>query len=552
MAGEVQPLPPLRAPPGPSPLTPDQAYWKTFKKQLLLPSPHNAAIASITTPDHNPTGTQADTFAVTSGGRVQIYNSKTRKVVKTIGRFGVDDTARSGTLRRDGRILLAGGDSGVVQAFDIGSRAILRQWRGEHGHQLPVHVVRWSPSVLTDLMSCSDDRTVRIWDLTEDVAKWTGVGHEDYVRCGCYLPGQGGMIVSGSYDQTVRLWDQRQPRAAMTFKHAAPLESLLALNNNTLAAAAGNEVSILNLAAGKAEHMVRSHQKTITSLSTAQKGSRLLTGGLDGHVKIHNTTSWEVVSAFKYSAPILSLAVVSSTLQHERDDRHLAVGLETGLLSLRTRLANTEKAKAREKEKKMQAMIAGEADEYERKQKKKDMRQGIRARDRGKDFRGEGADIVITGNERSRQSLKKLNPWQKSLREGKYGLALDQVLRPQGAKAQYSNEDVLILLTALRHRSAMRNALANRDEEQLLPIMQWCLKHIGHPRHVIMVHDVLLLILDIYSHRLADWTDDEAGDGGGKEVVRTIERVGKRVKAGVDLAQRAHGLMGMVGVLEAG
>lgn len=552
MAAEVRPLPGLRSAPGPAPITADQAYWKSFKNQLLLPSPHNAAITSITTPDYNPTGSQADTFAVTSGGRVQIYNSKTRKLAKTISRFGVDDTARSGTLRRDGRILLAGGDSGVVQAFDTGSRAILRQWRGEHGHKLPVHAVRWSPSVLTDLMSCSDDRTVRLWDLTEDVAKWTGIGHEDYVRCGCFLPDQEGILLSGSYDQTVRLWDTRQERPALTFKHASPIESLLAFSSTTIASAAGNEVNILNLAAGKTEHIIRSHQKTVTSLSITQKANRLVTGALDGHVKVHNTTSWEVVSGLKYPAPVLSLAVVTAISQSERDDRHLAVGLETGLLSLRTRLAGTEKVKAREKEKRMQALIAGEADEYERKQRKKDMRQGIRARDRGKDYRGEGADIVITGNDRSRQSKKKLAPWQKSLREGKYGLALDQVLRPSKGLETVDSEDVLTLITALRHRSAMRTALANRKEQQLIPVLRWCLKHISHPRHLALTYDLLLLILDLYSHKLPDWEGKDERNSDRPKAGQLIKRVEKKVKHETNLAHQAHFMIGMMGTLEAG
>lgn len=251
MAAPVLPPARDRGLPGISAPTTDERFWKTFKNQLLLASPHNAAITSVTTTDYNPNGAQADSFAVTSGGRVQLYSSKTRKVLKNISRFGVDDTARSGALRRDGRILLAGGDSGVVQAFDTGSRAILRQWRGEKAHRLPVHTVRWNPSVLTDLMSCSDDRTVRTWDLTEDEAKWTGIGHEDYVRCGCYLPGQASMPVSGSYDQTVRLWDTRQQQSVMTFKHNAPIEALLALNKNTLASSAGNEVFVLNLVGGK-------------------------------------------------------------------------------------------------------------------------------------------------------------------------------------------------------------------------------------------------------------------------------------------------------------
>lgn len=541
MAAEVQPLPALRAPPGPASLTPDQAYWKTFKNQLLLPSPHNAAVTAINLPDNNPTGTQADTFAVTSGGRVQIYSAKTRKLVKTISRFGVDDTARSGALRRDGRILLAGGDSGVVQAFDTGSRAILRQWRGEHGHKLPVHVVRWSPKVLTDLMSASDDRTVRVWDLTEDAAKWTGIGHEDYVRSGAYLPNQEGMVVSGSYDQTVRLWDTRQDRAAMTFKHAAPVEFVLPTSNATVAAASGNEVSILNLTAGKAEHIVRSHQKTVTTLCTAQRGERLLTAGLDGHVKAHNTSSWEVVAGFKYPSPILSLAVVSQGAE----DRHLAVGLQNGLLSLRTRLAGAEKSKARDKEKRMEALLAGEADAYERKQKKKDMRQGIRARDRGKDYRGEGADIVITGNERTRS--KNLQPWQKSLREGKYGLALDEVLEPQG---EFNNIDAATLIMALRHRSALRTALAGRDEDQLLPVLNWCARYINHPRHLMLAYDVLLMLLDLYSHRMGEWTESEGDDG--KEVLALITRISKKVRGGVDIAHKAESMLGCLEVLETG
>lgn len=549
MAAVVQPLPRQKDPPGPAPVTADQAYWKTFKNQLLIPAPHNAAITSITIPDHNPTGSQPDTFAVTAGGRVQIYSTKTRKAVKTISRFGVDDTARSGVLRRDGRILLAGGDSGVVQAFDTGSRAILRQWRGEHAHKQAVHCMRWNPRTLTELLSTSDDRTVRIWDLTEDMAKWTGVGHEDYVRSGCYIPGQESIIVSGSYDQTVRLWDTRQAgnsRPALTFKHDAPIEDVLALDSSTLAAAAGNQVAILDLTAGKVQHIIRSMGKAVTSLSTASR-KRLLTGSLDGHVKVHNTSSWEVITGRKYPAPILSLAVIPSHSGTESHDKHLTVGLQNGLLSIRTRLAGAEKTRAREQTKKMDALIAGEADEYERKQKKKDLRQGIRARDRGSDFRGEGADIVITGNERERTA--KMKEWQRSLRQGKYGLALDQALQP-AVRDSADREDVLTLITTLRHRSALRTALANRSAEQLIPVLEWTLKYINHPRNVSLLYDVLLQILDLYSAKLGEWDAGE-GDEDGLEVIRLIKRLRRMVTRQAEQAQSAHMTLGALEMIEA-
>nr|POF01247.1 u3 small nucleolar rna-associated protein 15 [Quercus suber] len=552
MAAEVKPLPPVLAAAGPAPPTVDQAYWTSFKNQLLLPSPHNAGITSITAPSHNPNGAQAESFAVTSGSRVSIYSTKTRKLVKTISRFGVDDVARSGVLRRDGRILLAGGDSGVVQAFDIGSRAILRQWKGEHAHRQPVHVVRWSPTILTDLMSASDDRTVRVWDLTDDVAKWTGVGHEDYVRSACYLPDHESMVVSGSYDQTVRVWDTRQPgngRAAMTFKHPAPIEDILPMGSSRLVAAAGNEACVLDLTAGKVEHKIRSHQKTITSLATAQQNERVLTAGLDGHVKIHNTTSWEVMAGFKYAAPILSLAVIGLGPSSDRQDRHLTVGLQTGLLSVRTRLAGPEKLKEKEKAKKMEALIAGEADEYERRQKKKDMRSGIRARDRGKDYRGEGADIVIAGNDHAR--AKKLVLWQVTLRKGKYALALDQVLNPKGTSSkEFNSNDVLNLLTALQHRSAMRAALSDRTPRQLVPLLQWMLKYLTYPRYLTLIYDTLLLTLDLYAHKLGAWKDAEEEDG--KEIEKLIQSIRKRVKHVVEQAQSAQEVEGMLTMLAAG
>ena len=54
---------------------------------------------------------------------------KTGKVVKTITRF--KDTARGGEFRKDGKLVVAGGDDGVVQVFDVNSRAILRTMK-EH------------------------------------------------------------------------------------------------------------------------------------------------------------------------------------------------------------------------------------------------------------------------------------------------------------------------------------------------------------------------------------------------------------------------------------
>jgi U3 small nucleolar RNA-associated protein 15 len=59
---------------------------------------------------------------------VLIYAPKTGKVVKTITRF--KDTARGGEFRKDGKLIVAGSEEGLVQVFDVGSRAVLRTMKG--------------------------------------------------------------------------------------------------------------------------------------------------------------------------------------------------------------------------------------------------------------------------------------------------------------------------------------------------------------------------------------------------------------------------------------
>lgn len=430
MATPVKPLQPLRLAPGPSPITPEQRYWRSFRSQQLVPSPHSSPVTHISFPSsasHGGTAVSApDTFAVTSGNRVRVFSTRTRKLLKTISRFGIEDIAHCGEIRPDSRVLVAGGDSGAILVFDINSRAILKTWRE---HKQAVWTTKWSPTDLTALMSASDDRTLRLWDLPSGESVKTFTGHQDYVRSGCFVPGYGSnLLVSGSYDQTVRLWDARAPdESVMTFKHNAPVECVLPLpSSTTLLASADNQISVLDLVAAKPLEILKSHQKTVTALSLASNGTRVVSGGLDGHVKIFETTGWRVVGGSKYSSPILSLSVIPSGSQNE--DRHLAVGMQSGLFSLKTRLSGQQKVLEKERAMEMQALVEGKIEEYD-KRKAKRRPQGIQQRLRGLEYDGHGAAIIIEGRERTKRP--KMPLWNEALRAGKYAKALDMSLKQE-------------------------------------------------------------------------------------------------------------------------
>lgn len=541
MAAEVRPLQQIKLPSGPTPITAEQRYWKTFKNQkshtttaswgvthISFPSPHAAASTSSTTAARN-----NDLFAVTAGPRVDVYSIRKRDPLKTIGRF--DSVARGGEIRCDSRVLVAGEDSGKMQVFDVagaGRAQVLKTW---HIHKQPVWVTKWSPADMTMLMSASDDKTVRLWDLPSPTPTRQFVGHQDYVRSGAFMPGGLGsssnMLVTGSYDATVRIWDSRVPTGSvLTFKHAAPVEQVLPLpTGTTVLAAADNAISVLDLVAAKPLRVITNHQKTVTSLCLASNGKRVVSGGLDGHVKIFETGSWNVVAGMKYPSPVLSLSVI--TAGANAADRHLAVGMQSGVLSLKTRLTGTAAEKERDRARTAAITDLSQLDvaKSSKRKRKEIITRSLANVDSGVDF--------LIDNDASGRRRGKEQKWQSDLRHGRYAAALDGVL--DTSAPDHSKLNVLTLLITLRHRSALRAAVENRDEESVQPVLSWICNHIIDPRYRAACVDVGLHLLDLYAEHV----------GQSAELATGFKTLRKRVAQEVEKAQLAAQTGGMLEAL---
>ena len=184
----------------PGNFTPEQRYWRGFKNPILVKE--NNAINHIHFNPQSP-----HDFAVTSSTRVQIFSAKTRQVVRTIARF--TDTVYSGEFRSDGKLVVAGDATGLIQVFDANSRSILVKLQPT---QHPTHVTKFHPSSLTTLLSASDDKVARLWDITSPNPIASFDDHTDYIRTGCFIPSSN-LIATGSYDSVVRLYDSRAPPA---------------------------------------------------------------------------------------------------------------------------------------------------------------------------------------------------------------------------------------------------------------------------------------------------------------------------------------------------
>ena len=84
----------------------------------------------------------------------------------------------------------------------------------------------------------------------------------------------------------------------------------LCLSRNVKLSLGGPEIKFWDLLAGGRLLTVMSpHNKTVTSLGLASRGTRLVTSSLDRQVKFHNISTFKTVHSVSFPSPVLTVAV---------------------------------------------------------------------------------------------------------------------------------------------------------------------------------------------------------------------------------------------------
>lgn len=444
--------------------------------------------------------------------------------------------ALCGAFRNDGRLLAVGTDVGEIRVCDVTMRSTLSTLSA---NKLPVRSIEWFRDG-QHFLSGGDDAIGRVWELSStDKGKpmLTLVGHGDVIRCtALWQRPQAAtksnewnqLAMTGSYDHTIRIWnvqdvdqDLQEDRCLAVLSHGEPVECLCLMDSENekvpvwLLSAGGRFIKVWNPVTGQCLFTVSTqHRKTITSILGVIRSNenedksktlswRILSSSLDGVLQFHSWDASTGVMDHLYSTKLDES--ISSVASDKSGDR-FAIGTTTGNVIVKMRGPSVQQSK------RMRDPRAGTYAFFQR---------GMNAE------AGEG-DYTVTNQGKKR----KLRSFDVALKQFRYGDALDDALATRRPR------DVVAVLEELGRRRGLTNALGNRDEEMLEPVLSFTIRYITKPHFTGLLVGIANKLIDIY------------GDVAGQS--ETIDELFAKLKTQVANECRAQkSLLRLVGHIDA-
>ena len=151
------------------------------------------------------------------------------------------------------------------------------------GHSGYVTSVAISPDGQT-LVSGSNDKTIKIWQLSTGQELRTLTGHSGWISSLAISP-DGQTLVSGSWDKTIKIWQLSTGQELRTLTgHSAHVGSVaISPDGQTLVSGSGdNTIKIWELSTGRELRTLTGHPGYVNSVAISPDGQKLVSGSSSG------------------------------------------------------------------------------------------------------------------------------------------------------------------------------------------------------------------------------------------------------------------------------
>ena len=228
----------------------------------------------------------------------------------------------------DGTILAAGNNDDTIQLWKVSSGQLADSPVVLVGHTGPITSVAFSPDSQSQLLaSSSEDRTVRLWNVTSRTTILTLNG-DPQQKLSVAFTSDGKTLASGSADGTIILWDvTAQNTISKPLANIGGLLSPVFSTDGTklFTGSANGKIFLQNVATGRFIQMLDTtrfpatpigkqygNPLAIESLALGGKGKILASGRLDGTIVLWDTQKGEMLREFGKANPLYKIVLSSN------------------------------------------------------------------------------------------------------------------------------------------------------------------------------------------------------------------------------------------------
>ncbi|MEH1814791.1 MAG: ribosome assembly protein 4 [Nostoc sp.] len=207
----------------------------------------------------------------------------------------------------NGQHLASASNDKTIKIWDVSNGKLLKTLTG---HSDPVNSVTYSPNG-QHLASASNDKTIKIWDVSSGKPLKTLTGHSNGVNSVTFSP-NGQQLASASSDNTIKIWDVSSGKLLKTLTgHSDSVNSVtFSPNGQQLASASSdNTIKIWDVSSGKPLKTLTGYSKAARSLAYSPNGQQLASASFDNTIKIWDIRGGQLLKSLTgHSSLVTSVA----------------------------------------------------------------------------------------------------------------------------------------------------------------------------------------------------------------------------------------------------
>jgi WD40 repeat protein len=232
----------------------------------------------------------------------------------------------------DGRRVLSASDDKTLKLWDLETGRELRTLQGHSGRVLGVAMTPDGRRAV----SASSDRTLKVWDLETGRELCSLQGHSDWVR-GVAVSPDGRYAVSASGDNTLKVWDLETGRELRTLQGHTDMVRGVAVSldgRHAVSASSDKTMKVWDLETGRELRTLRGHSKSVRGVAVSPDGRRAVSASSDNTLKVWDLETGRELRTLQGHSSVVTCVVVGPDGRRAvsaSDDRTLKVwDLETG------------------------------------------------------------------------------------------------------------------------------------------------------------------------------------------------------------------------------